>query len=92
MVGLNSSAMMDQMSGCHEDELMTPNPSRPITQAPSTHPHLRVSSEPELQPLVFIDRRSASAHRFLVSCVCWYPIDTGLFVTGMIASILSHED
>jgi DNA excision repair protein ERCC-8 len=29
-----------------------------------------------------MDRNSRDAHRFLVSCVAWYPIDTGMFVTG----------
>jgi DNA excision repair protein ERCC-8 len=29
-----------------------------------------------------VERRSPEAHRYSVSCVAWYPVDTGLFVTG----------
>ena len=45
----------------------------------------------ELKPLILIGRRTAGGnngggqadgHTFLVSCVCWYPVDTGMFVTG----------
>lgn len=33
-------------------------------------------------PVLFIDRHGPGAHKFAVSACCWYPIDSGLFVTG----------
>lgn len=33
-------------------------------------------------PLSFVDRASAGGHQYLVSGVAWYPVDTGLFVSG----------
>jgi len=38
--------------------------------------------EPELRPLLHIGRQQRGMHAYLVSSVCWYPIDNGLFVTG----------
>lgn len=32
--------------------------------------------------LALVTKRSPGGHRFSVSCVAWYPVDTGLFVTG----------
>lgn len=29
-----------------------------------------------------LDRGSPDAHKYSVTCAAWYPIDTGLFVTG----------
>ena len=29
-----------------------------------------------------VDKNSPGGHKFCVSCVAWYPVDTGLFVTG----------
>jgi DNA excision repair protein ERCC-8 len=33
-------------------------------------------------PLFTITKQSPGAHAFSVSSVCWYPVDTGLFVSG----------
>eukprot|EP00887_Chlorella_sp_A99_P000785 scaffold5.g785.t1 len=32
--------------------------------------------------LAMVTKHSPGGHRFSVSCVAWYPVDTGLFVTG----------
>lgn len=32
--------------------------------------------------LLTIGKAAPGAHRFSVSCVAWYPVDTGLFVSG----------
>lgn len=47
-------------------------------------PHVQVTrgSDNEIAVIGRIERRSPQSHRFLVSCVAWYPVDTGLFVTG----------
>ena len=29
-----------------------------------------------------LDRSNAESHKYTVTSVCWYPIDTGMFVTG----------
>ncbi len=46
--------------------------------------HVQVTRGPDNEIAVIgrIERRSPQSHRFLVSCVAWYPVDTGLFVTG----------
>lgn len=36
----------------------------------------------ELSAVLQITRQAPGAHRFSVSSVLWYPVDTGLFVTG----------
>ncbi|KAK9817228.1 hypothetical protein WJX72_011350 [[Myrmecia] bisecta] len=36
----------------------------------------------ECPALFAIQRGSEASHKFSVSCVAWYPIDTGMFVTG----------
>lgn len=29
-----------------------------------------------------LDRSNAESHKYTITSVCWYPIDTGMFVTG----------
>lgn len=53
-----------------------PTPTRPNLQAAPTAAHM------EVPPVGLIDRQHARSHRYMVRCVCWYPVDTGLFVTG----------
>jgi WD40 repeat protein len=38
----------------------------------------------QLQPLLNISQRSQPgfAHKYLVTSLAWYPVDTGLFLTG----------
>ena len=36
----------------------------------------------QLKPLFKLDRSVIGGHKYSVSCVTWYPVDTGLFVTG----------
>jgi WD40 repeat protein len=36
----------------------------------------------ELAVVGRVERRSPHAHKFLVSCVAWYPVDTGMFISG----------
>lgn len=33
-------------------------------------------------PVFSVKRGHPSAHRYQVTCLAWYPVDTGLFVTG----------
>ena len=47
----------------------------PVVEAAAPH-------REECLPLFALQRSSEGAHKFSVSCVAWYPIDTGLFVTG----------
>eukprot|EP00878_Enallax_costatus_P021271 GHUV01022514.1.p1 GENE.GHUV01022514.1~~GHUV01022514.1.p1 ORF type:complete len:430 (+),score=57.87 GHUV01022514.1:30-1319(+) len=35
-----------------------------------------------LKPVFTLKRGHPSAHRYQVTSICWYPVDTGLFVTG----------
>lgn len=55
------------------------------TQAAHSTEAGSTSSSPQyaaLEPAAVVDRRRPSAHKFLVTCVAWYPVDTGLFVSG----------
>ena len=45
-------------------------------------PYLSSASRPQKQLLFKLGRNSPGGHRFTVAGVTWYPIDTGLFVTG----------
>jgi len=40
------------------------------------------AQQDRLQPLFAIKRGHPSAHRYQVTSVVWYPVDTGLFVSG----------
>ena len=45
-------------------------------------PNLSSANQPQKQLLFKLDRNSPGGHKFTVAGVTWYPIDTGLFVTG----------
>lgn len=34
------------------------------------------------KPLFVVDKRHEQGHKYAVSTAIWYPVDTGLFVTG----------
>jgi WD40 repeat protein len=36
----------------------------------------------QLPPLFIIKRGHPAAHKYQVTSICWYPVDTGLFITG----------
>jgi DNA excision repair protein ERCC-8 len=39
-------------------------------------------SHKPIGPIATISKQHPGAHQSLVSCVCWYPIDTGIFLSG----------
>ncbi|GBG70045.1 hypothetical protein CBR_g4873 [Chara braunii] len=47
-------------------------------QTPSRHEGLTAKHE----AILVTDRKNPQGHRFSVTSVCWYPVDTGLFVTA----------
>ncbi len=56
-------------------------------------PSVAGGAEAQLRPLLTLDRHhTRDAHRFLVSCVCWYPMDTGLFLTGSLDQTIKVWD
>lgn len=34
------------------------------------------------RPLVVIDKQHRDGHKYAISSAIWYPVDTGLFITG----------
>jgi WD40 repeat protein len=34
------------------------------------------------EPLFKIDKSSSGGHKYAITCVAWYPVDTGLFISG----------
>lgn len=36
----------------------------------------------QLAPLLRVPRSHPGAHRYQVTCATWYPVDSGLFVSG----------
>ncbi len=45
----------------------------------------------ELQAVLHITKQSPGGHRYSVSSVAWYPVDTGLFVTGGSLALLHFK-
>ena len=41
-----------------------------------------VGCQQERAAVLHLDRNSPGGHKYSVSCVSWYPVDNGLFVTG----------
>ena len=44
--------------------------------------HERLEGSSEHVAAFKIDRSNAESHKYTITSVCWYPIDTGMFVTG----------
>jgi DNA excision repair protein ERCC-8 len=36
----------------------------------------------QLSPLFTVKRGHAAAHKYQVTSISWYPVDTGMFITG----------
>lgn len=34
------------------------------------------------KPILFLDKQHQNGHKYAISTAIWYPVDTGLFVTG----------
>eukprot|EP00798_Chlamydomonas_sp_ICE-L_P000190 gene190-3977_t len=70
-------AVPDDSHAQQEDPALN-NPS----QLAFSSAQLAGGSTHEVRPVFVISKNSPGGHRFTVSAACWYPIDTGLFVSA----------